>query len=97
MFQLEEATIVEINQGLDSGVLTSEQLVQLYLDRIAAYDQQGPAINSIITLNPDALEIAIALDQERQQQGPRGPLHGIPILLKDNTDTAGFAHLSRNG
>ncbi|MEM7061649.1 MAG: amidase family protein [Cyanobacteria bacterium P01_B01_bin.77] len=87
MFQVEEATITEINQALESGTLTSEQLVQLYLDRIATYDQQGPAINSIITLNPDALERAIALDQERQVQGPRGPLHGIPVLIKDNIDT----------
>ena len=88
MFQIEEATISEINQALESGILTSEQLVQLYLDRIAAYDQQGPTLNSVITLNSNALERAIALDQERQQQGPRSPLHGIPILLKDNIDTA---------
>ncbi|MEO1396045.1 MAG: amidase family protein [Cyanobacteria bacterium J06634_5] len=88
MFQLEEATIAEISQAFESGLLTSEQLVQLYLDRIATYDQQGPALNAIITLNPEALETAIALDQERQQQGPRGPLHGIPVLLKDNIDTA---------
>ena len=88
MFQVEEATLSEINQALESGVLTSEQLVQLYLDRITAYDQQGPTLNSVITLNPNAVEQAIALDQERQQQGPRGPLHGIPILLKDNIDTA---------
>ena len=65
MFQIEEATISEINQALESGVLTSEQLVQLYLDRIEAYDQQGPSINSVITLNSDALERVIALDQER--------------------------------
>ncbi|MEL6351880.1 MAG: amidase family protein [Cyanobacteria bacterium J06627_28] len=88
MFGFEEATIAEINQAFDSGLLTSEQLVQLYLDRIAAFDQQGPALNSIITLNPNALGRAIALDQERQQQGPRGPLHGIPIVIKDNIDTA---------
>ena len=61
MFQIEEATISEINQALESGILTSEQLVQLYLDRIAAYDQQGPTLNSVITLNSNALERAIAL------------------------------------
>ena len=86
-FPLEEATIADLTQAFDAGTLTAEQLVQHYLDRIAAYDQQGPAINAIITLNPDALETAIALDQERQLQGPRGPLHGIPVLIKDNIDT----------
>ncbi|MEL6137270.1 MAG: DVUA0089 family protein, partial [Cyanobacteria bacterium J06628_6] len=88
MFQLEEATLAEINQAFESGLLTSEQLMRLYLARISAYDQQGPALKSIIALNPDALETAIALDQERRQQGPRSPLHGIPILIKDNIDTA---------
>ena len=86
-FSIEEATIAEINQAFEAGMLTSEQLVQQYLERIEAYDQQGPAINAIITLNPDALETAIALDQERQLQGTRGPLHGIPVLIKDNIDT----------
>ncbi|MEM1311192.1 MAG: amidase family protein, partial [Cyanobacteria bacterium P01_H01_bin.153] len=86
-FPIEEATIADINQALAAGTLTSEQLVQHYQQRIAAYDQQGPAINAIITLNPAALETAIALDQERQLQGARGPLHGIPVLIKDNIDT----------
>ena len=86
-FSLEEATIADINAAFDAGALTSEQLVQLYLNRIEAYDEQGPSINSIRTLNPNALETAAALDSERQTTGARSPLHGIPILLKDNFDT----------
>ena len=86
-FRLQDATISDINQAFDSGALTSEQLVGLYLNRIAAYDDAGPAINSVITTNPDALNIARALDLERQISGPRSPLHGIPILFKDNHDT----------
>ncbi|MBD1833208.1 amidase [Cyanobacteria bacterium FACHB-472] len=86
-FTLQEATIPEINQAFDSGRLTSEQLVQLYLNRIEAYDVNGPKLNSIITINPDALKTAAALDLERQTTGARSPLHGIPVLLKDNIDT----------
>ena len=86
-FELEEATIAEINQAFDAGALTSEQLVQLYLNRIEAYDQQGPSLNSLITVNPDALERAAALDLERQTVGTRSSLYGIPIILKDNYDT----------
>ncbi len=86
-FQLQEATVQDINDAFDAGLLTSERLVQLYLNRIEAYDQQGPALNSILTLNPNALETARALDVERQANGPRSVLHGIPILLKDQLDT----------
>jgi amidase len=86
-FRLEEATIADIQSAFDSGVLTSEKLVQLYLARIAAYEDGGPKLNSIITLNPKATETAAALDKERKTKGPRGPLHGIPVLLKDNVDT----------
>lgn len=86
-FRLEEATVADINTAFDAGALSSEQLVQLYLNRIEAYDKQGPALNSIITVNPDALETARALDSERQTTGPRSPLHGIPVILKDNYDT----------
>jgi len=86
-FKLEEATITDINQAFDAGILSSEQLVQLYLNRIATYDDAGPVINSVLTLNPAALETARALDLERKTVGPRSPLHGIPILLKDNYDT----------
>ncbi|MBD1932612.1 MULTISPECIES: amidase family protein [Cyanophyceae] len=86
-FELEEATIAEINRAFDAGALTAEELVQLYLNRIEAYEDSGPKLNSITTLNPNALETAAALDLERQLYGPRSPLHGIPILLKDNIDT----------
>jgi amidase len=86
-FRLQEATIADINTAFDAGALTSQQLVQLYLNRINAYDQQGPSLQSIINLNPQALETAAALDLERQLKGPRSPLHGIPIILKDNYDT----------
>ncbi|MQA91878.1 MAG: amidase [Gemmatimonas sp.] len=85
--RLETASIPEIGEALDAGALTSVTLVELYLDRIHAYDDQGPAINSIISLNPRALKIAAELDRERAAAGSRGPLHGIPILLKDNFDT----------
>lgn len=87
VFTLEEATITDINKAFDAGILTSESLVQLYLNRIAAYDDAGPTINSVLAINPNVLDIAIKLDVERQLYGPRSPLHGIPILLKDNHDT----------
>jgi amidase len=83
---IETATIKEIDAAFAAG-LTSEQLVSAYLKRIEAYDKQGPKINSIIYLNPKALETAKALDNERKTKGARGPLHGIPIVLKDNFDT----------
>ncbi|AOY84479.2 amidase family protein [Moorena producens JHB] len=86
-FRLREATIAEINQAFEKNALTSEQLVQLYLNRIKAYDDQGPEINGLISINNNALKEARELDQERQQKGPRSPLHGIPIILKDNYDT----------
>ncbi|MGF1479919.1 MAG: amidase family protein [Cyanophyceae cyanobacterium] len=87
VFRLEEATVAEINEAFDAEALTSEQLIQLYLNRIEAYDEQGPSLNSIITINPNALERAAALDRERQTTGRRSPLHGIPVILKDNYDT----------
>ncbi len=86
-FKLEEATLASINAAMDAGVITSAKLVELYLARIAAYEDGGPRLNSILTLNPDALKTAAALDRERQTRGARGPLHGIPVLLKDNVDT----------
>ncbi len=86
-FRLEEATIDSINQAFDAGILDSRQLVQLYLNRINAYDDSGPRINSIISINLDALSIATALDIERRTTSPRSPLHGIPVILKDNYDT----------
>ncbi|MDJ0620536.1 MAG: amidase family protein [Calothrix sp. MO_192.B10] len=87
-FRLREATIADINQAFDRGALTSEKLVQLYLNRIQAYENRGPKINAIISINPNAITRARELDKERKQKGPRSPLHGIPIILKDNYDTA---------
>jgi amidase len=85
--ELNEKTIVELQQLMAEGELTAVGLLQFYLRRIRQLDQSGPRVNSIIELNPDAMEIARALDRERKAKGPRGPLHGIPILLKDNVDT----------
>jgi amidase len=87
-FRLEETTIAEIHEAMAAGALSSEKLVELYLARIAAYDRAGPRLNSIIYINPNAKAQAAALDKERADKGPRGPLHGIPILLKDNIDVA---------
>jgi amidase len=87
-FRLEETTIAEIHEAVAAGALSSEKLVELYLARIAAYDRAGPRLNSIIYINPNAKAEAAALDKERADKGPRGPLHGIPILLKDNIDVA---------
>ncbi|MEL0046127.1 MAG: amidase family protein [Deltaproteobacteria bacterium] len=85
-----EASIESIQQAMNSGSLTAVQLTQYYLDRIAAYDQQGPGLNSIRVLNDDALKQAAALDDERDRQGARSMLHGIPILVKDNYETKGM-------
>ncbi|WP_373070074.1 amidase family protein, partial [Gemmatimonas sp.] len=84
---LDAATITEINAAFDAGTLSSVQLVTRYLARIAAFDRQGPAIHAVITLNAKALQTAQALDAERKAKGKRSPLHGIPIVLKDNYDT----------
>ena len=81
------ATIPELQAALAAGQVTSRDLVTMYLARIQAYDQQGPSLNAISTLNPTALAEADALDAERAARGPRGPLHGIPIVVKDNFDT----------
>lgn len=86
-FDVFEASIPEIRSALEQGRLSSVQLVQQYLDRIQAYDRQGPRLNSIVRLNADALDIARALDEERQRTGSRGPLHGVPIVVKDNYNT----------
>src|SRR3989440_1888196 len=86
--QLEEATIVELQAAMTAGQLSAQQLVVLYLEHIAAIDQHGPTLNSVIEINPDCLDTARALDQERASSGARGPLHGIPIFIKDNIATA---------
>ncbi len=87
-FELDEATTTDLQDAMKSGKYTARSITERYLARIEQIDKQGPAINSIIELNPDALAIADGLDQERKDKGPRGPLHGIPVLIKDNIDTA---------
>ena len=86
---LADATIEDINKAFDAGTLNSEQLVQMYLSRIEAYDQTGPAINAMIFVEPNALEIARNLDKERSESGPRSKIHGIPFILKDLFDSLG--------
>jgi len=86
-FDLEELTITDLRQGLQSGKYTSRELVEKYSDRITDIDKKGPGLYSVIEMNPDAERIAVALDRERKEKGPRSPLHGIPILIKDNIDT----------
>ena len=87
-FEVAEKSILDLEGALASGRVTSKQLVAAYLARVAAYDQQGPRLNAIVTLNPRALEVAQALDQERAAGHVRGPLHGIPVVVKDNYETA---------
>src|SRR5712691_10269489 len=85
---LTEATVAELQAAMTAGQLTAISLVNFYLTRIATLDQKGPRVNSIIEVNPDAQAIALKLDAERRARGTRGPLHGIPVVLKDNVDTA---------
>lgn len=86
-FELEEATIDDLQQKMQAGTLTSAVITQLYLNRIKSIDAAGPKLNAVIEINPDALQIAAALDTERKNGKVRGPLHGIPILIKDNINT----------
>ncbi|HEV2915081.1 MAG TPA: amidase [Pyrinomonadaceae bacterium] len=86
--ELEEATVSELQAGMKSGKWSARSITEKYLSQIEKVDKRGPAVNSIIELNPDALAIAEALDKERKAKGARGPLHGIPVLIKDNIDTA---------
>ena len=88
VFELDEETIGSLREKLASGKYTSEQLVQLYLKRIEAIDATGPQLHSVIEVNPDAVAIAVAMDKELKAGKNRGPLHGIPVLIKDNIDTA---------
>ena len=87
-FELDEITITELQDGMKSGKFSARSLVEKYTARINEIDKQGPAVNAVIELNPEAEAIADALDQERKAKGPRGPLHGVPVLIKDNIDTA---------
>ena len=86
-FELDEVTVADLQAAMESGERTARSITQLYLDRIAALDAQGPELRSVIETNPEALDIADQLDEERRASGPRGPLHGIPVALKDNIDT----------
>ena len=86
-FELHETTVAKLQEGMESGQLTARSIAELYLARIEALDRQGPELRSIIETNPEALSIADELDAERQSNGPRGPLHGIPVAIKDNIDT----------
>ncbi len=85
---VEERSILDLQEAMASGAATARELTAASLARIAAYDKQGPALNAMIAMNPRALAEADALDRERRQRGPRGPLHGIPIVIKDNYETA---------
>ena len=87
-FELEETTIADLANAMAAGRLTARSITQQYLDRIAELDRKGPTLRHVIEINPDALSIADALDRERKAGKLRGPLHGIPILIKDNLDTA---------
>jgi amidase len=87
-FELDELTLADLQAGMASGKFTCRSLTQKYMARIEEIDRRGPAVNSVIELNPDALVIAEGLDKERKAKGVRGPLHGIPVLIKDNIDTA---------
>jgi amidase len=86
-FELDELTVAQLQEAMAGGRYTSRRLVQLYTDRINAIDRQGPALRSVIELNPDAISIADSLDAERKAGRVRGPWHGIPVLIKDNIDT----------
>ena len=92
--ELQEASVAELQAAMASGELSARQLTEFFLRRIEAIDRSGPQLNSVIEVNPDALEIAGQLDAERQAGQLRGPLHGIPVLLKDNIDTADRMHTS---
>ena len=87
-FALSEISIQELQDAMQSGQWTARDITSMYIDRIEAVDRQGPKLSSVLEINPDALEIADRLDAERRSNGPRGPLHGIPVLLKDNIATA---------
>lgn len=87
-FELDEATIANLQTAMSTGKLSGVDLLQTYMGRLDDVDRRGPQLSCVIEINPDALATAYALDQERQKKGPRGPFHGIPVLIKDNIDTA---------
>jgi amidase len=87
-FELDELGVFDLWEAMEAGQYTARRIAELYLERIEAVDRSGPELRSILDVNPDALQIASSLDAERRERGPRGPLHGVPVLLKDNLDTA---------
>ncbi len=87
-FELDEMTISDLQAGMQSGKYTARSITEMYLERIDEIDKQGPSLNAVIELNPDALSIADKLDNERKENQVRGPMHGIPVIIKDNIDTA---------
>jgi len=87
-YDVVEQSIADLQKAMSSGAVTSRALVEAYLARIEAYDRGGPTLNAMIALNPRALQEAAALDVERARKGPRGPPHGIPVVIKDNFETA---------
>src|SRR5437763_13111384 len=89
-FEVTEATIVQTHDAMKAGRLTCRQLVDAYLKRIQAYDKNGPAINAIVMLNPDVEKQADELDRRFAQSGPTGPLHCVPMIVKDNFETKGL-------
>jgi len=89
-FDPTEATVREVHDAMRAGDCTSQALVERYLDRIEAYDRDGPGINGVVTVNPEARERAAALDEQLADSGPVGPLHGVPVLVKDQAETAGL-------
>ena len=88
LFSIEEATVADLGAAMQAGRMSARQLVDMYLARIEGLDRRGPTLRQVLETNPDAPAIADQLDSERRTKGPRGPLHGIPILIKDNIDTA---------
>ena len=87
-FELEDVSIAQLGAGMASGKYTSRSIVEAYMSRIESLNRRGPTLRAVLEVNPDAVQIADRLDAERKSKGPRGPLHGVPILLKDNIDTA---------
>ena len=93
-FELDEITVAELQSGMAGGRWSARAITEMYLERIHAVDRTGPSLNSVLEVNPDALSIAESLDRERKGGTVRGPMHGIPVLIKDNIDTADRMHTS---
>ena len=92
MYDVLEKSILQLQNDMEAGITTSEEITLAYMERIATLDQDGPRLNAVLEINPDAVFAARALDRERRQMGARGPMHGIPVLLKDNISTGDKQH-----